>query len=599
VRLVLVEKDELVVRARDGGAWKPALRVPLGFRPGVSSRTRAIVLSAKEDAAYLVDDGRAYRVDIRGPEPAVERLAAEDVRTVQRIGDRIALARWTEAVAETTFPAEEAEPLPFAVLATGDGRTWLVARGPRERDAPRTFHLLDATTRADLSEVRIQPDERGVGVLTQAVFSPDGRFLLLVESLRRARILDARTGRILQRIDDYEGDRMIGAAFSPDGTELLTSGRRVGNALIRWHRRGGLETWRERLRRVLFERTAPDGTPWGRDRLDPLLKPASRHLLRGRGRDEALEVLADLLEAMPETPPSPRERALIQRDLWAVFDRAVGGHPPAEALEPARSALADALARAIAAVALSAAEIVDLPAPTAAPGSSFPRDVLDAEGPWICLGDREGRLLAPFHLDTTDARAAFTVHARLPGGRTATEEWVAASRRAIAAGAIPPDPPAGTRLALVRRALLVDREGRPRPSPIVERVQMRELGQKDRVFEWELDARRLLAGEADALRPLAPGDRDVLFFEESHGGDPFEPDSPDWLGPPEAAPVLGSCVICHSPPLGIQTLTHSLGPIGPLPTALGPSTPEREAARFAAAKRDRPEFARLLRAFER
>ena len=43
---------------------------------------------------------------------------------------------------------------------------------------------------------------------------------------------DAETGRLLQRITAYEGDRMIGADFSPDGRWLVTSGRRGERATL-------------------------------------------------------------------------------------------------------------------------------------------------------------------------------------------------------------------------------------------------------------------------------------------------------------------------------------------------------------------------------
>jgi hypothetical protein len=279
----------------------------------------------------------------------------------------------------------------------------------------------------------------------------------------------------------------------------------------------------------------------------------------------------------------------------------------------------------MAALALDAEAIESLPDPLARTAASgrypdawdrrqperpfLPPHLLDTGGPWVCLGDEEGRFLAPFHLRMRNGRDAFTVHARLPGGRNATEAWVRTACGATAEGRPPPDPPEGTALALVRRALLVDRQGEPRVSPLAVRIQIRVIGgggrpgpgrpATDAVFEWNLDARRLLAGERASLRPVSPGEVDLLFFGEGPGDDPFEPDAPEWVGPPAGSPVLDSCILCHSPPLGIQSLTHSLGPIGPLPGDLRPSTPTREEALFVQWKRSRPEFEVLRRAFGR
>ena len=52
-------------------------------------------------------------------------------------------------------------------------------------------------------------------------------------------VRDARSGRVLQRIADYEGDRLIAVAFGPDGRTLVTGGRSDSNmqeSVLRWRR---------------------------------------------------------------------------------------------------------------------------------------------------------------------------------------------------------------------------------------------------------------------------------------------------------------------------------------------------------------------------
>src|SRR5262245_8103905 len=81
--------------------------------------------------------------------------------------------------------------------------------------------------------------------------------------------------------------------------------------------------WRARLRTALYERTAKDGTRWGRDRLDPLLTHSTEHLLSGPSRATALSALDEFVVATAPGKGSPVERALVQRDLLAVHDWAL------------------------------------------------------------------------------------------------------------------------------------------------------------------------------------------------------------------------------------------------------------------------------------
>ena len=68
-------------------------------------------------------------------------------------------------------------------------------------------------------------------------------------------------------------------------------------------------------------RTAPDGTEWGHDTLDPLVWRETRHLLTGASHASALRVLDEFLRSGGERlVRDPIKRAVFQHDLWAIFD---------------------------------------------------------------------------------------------------------------------------------------------------------------------------------------------------------------------------------------------------------------------------------------
>src|SRR5205085_4483421 len=76
-----------------------------------------------------------------------------------------------------------------------------------------------------------------------------------------------------------------------------------------------------RLHRALYVRTAADGREVGADRLDPLLWANTRHLLSGKSHEDAVAVLDEFLNHHGEQLIlDPLRRAILQRDLWAVFD---------------------------------------------------------------------------------------------------------------------------------------------------------------------------------------------------------------------------------------------------------------------------------------
>ena len=249
-RLVHVEGDALVIRERAEHEWRTAQRIALGFDPGVTMMVRPVVLSPDEREAALCDGGRGWRVPLgTTPEPPKDVGLEDVVALAYRQEGGLYAARWGSEVAETVIVLDSgAVPakLPFAILgASPDAKTWLVARNPRREDATGVaLELVDARTRVKLGAFSIEAERRRGGIpLVQAEFTPDSRHLMTIESLLRGVLRDARTGRVLQRVLEYEGDRMISFAFRPDGLELVTGGRRSGDdvqeqAILSWERRG-------------------------------------------------------------------------------------------------------------------------------------------------------------------------------------------------------------------------------------------------------------------------------------------------------------------------------------------------------------------------
>jgi hypothetical protein len=180
-------------------------------------------------------------------------------------------------------------------------------------------------------------------------------------------------------------------------------------------------------------------------------------------------------------------------------------------------------------------------------------------------------------------RSAFDLFLNLPGGRRATLDYVTSlrefkdptivrpptrndNRTLIQLNPKLPAPPKGTKLALVRRTLTIDRDGKIRSTPLVDSIQLRVVRQAPRaltrgsqerdsdpgeqdVFEFVRERRALFAGEAGGLRAQTADDVEYpepLF--RAHVFDPFE--LPDHTGQPPAKPpahlVLNHCMGCHS-----------------------------------------------------
>jgi hypothetical protein len=347
-----------------------------------------------------------------------------------------------------------------------------------------------------------------------------------------------------------------------------------------------------RLYRSLYLRVARDGREYGYDELDPLLWPETTYLLGGPSYRQAVGVLDEFLDTHAERLISdPLKRAVLQRDLWAVFDWTV---ERSESLPPEGQNLQVKLAQVIRRLALSAEEIRSLPdnyrdavaAKTFAacydpeqPGAAFlPSDLFTPGGPWVPLSAVGGGPVAPGHVAGFDGRSAFLIFIRLPEGREATlaylrklsdfpRPWIRDRRNTAEVRPNPelPQFPVGTQLALVRQMMLIDDRGNLTPTSLTEEVQVRvhraipveipEGFNADRdealkaleACEFRLSRAKLFAGDAGGLRPAARDEKEFPIFA-SHGIDLFDTPAGGGSLDLHLRPVLSSCSQCHFRP---------------------------------------------------
>jgi hypothetical protein len=354
------------------------------------------------------------------------------------------------------------------------------------------------------------------------------------------------------------------------------------------------------LNETLFVRTAPDGKRFGLDELDILYWARTKHLLDGPSHQNALAVLDEFIATHGERlVQDPLKRAWLQRDLWELFDwLARHAHTP----DRARTGrdLLPRLALVIRQVALTTNEIAALPnnylqsSTTNLPGGLFLTN-----GDWLIVRDLKDSLTTPTHVMAFDGHSGFTVHLRVPGGRSAAGgylnrlqafaetnrlwgyrtnafTWNNTNQTNLMLELTPtlPQFPTNTEWALVRRMLLVDTNGNLRPTHMVESIQLRRyrsIGPPDYVtvtndngtesavqvpqqdfYEFQFNRR-----DGGRLREIGQKERgfaNVHFF--GMGIDLFETDSrfgsnqePEHDSSRVQSVLLdGNCSQCHSPP---------------------------------------------------
>jgi hypothetical protein len=382
-----------------------------------------------------------------------------------------------------------------------------------------------------------------------------------------------------------------------------------------------------RLYRLLHVRTDPNGKEYGFDALDPLLWSETSYLLSGKSHNQAVGLSEEFLRSHTELQISdPVKRAILQRDLWAVFDWADQADLPYQAQ---RRELITRLAPIVRRLALSPGELATLPDTyaralqnhefppaydPAKPNQAFlPPELFEPNGPWVCLGAPDHELSAPLHDSSFTARSVFLVFARLPGGRDATLAYF----KQLAEMKIPlfvrmqdpgwPQPmdvwnpqvsqfPAETEFALVRKMILPDRDGHLHVTSLTESIQIRHYTDIPRVSpmasrdvdlarrfqapsEIELSRVLLFSEHHSGLRGVTTMDEPFLIFSAMTEGDQIQ----DTRFRAHALSPFVECTSCHLGP-GIQSMMSfsfrgnpNEGPV--LSPRLAETTPREESAK--------------------
>jgi hypothetical protein len=321
-----------------------------------------------------------------------------------------------------------------------------------------------------------------------------------------------------------------------------------------------------RLYAALYVRTADDGQSYGQGELDPLLWENSTYLLTEPRYQLVLGLLNEFLDKRGEKLIAhPLKRALFQHDLWAVFDWLAD--PYVEHLSnmahlgAQRRALRNRLAPIIRRLALSVEQFDKLPDnyrvalaseayppkqdPAHTEKAFLPCDLFDAHGPWVHFqtgGGKPypfGKPTALTHVHFVGGRSTFFVFMNLPGGRQSTLDFMEklnalpkpdASRASRTTGLtsnpeLPPPPPSGTKLALVRQMMLIDDRGEMRPTRLIESVQIRivhPINEKDNDFYEFTLHRKELFNSNDGLRAGKSDQVTIPLFNHTHDRDIFE-----------------------------------------------------------------------------
>jgi hypothetical protein len=350
-----------------------------------------------------------------------------------------------------------------------------------------------------------------------------------------------------------------------------------------------------RLHATLYVREDLPGTELLPDALDPPFWRHTTYLLAQPSHGKALRILDEFLQTHAENQiHDPVKRAMLQRDLWAVFDWSVKMSP---GYEKEKQELQTRLAEVLGRLALSSEQIGLLPdnyAQAVASGqfakeydpdhrerAFLPPDLFEPQGPWVELeGPGKALPVAEQHDSFFSGRSSFLIFLRLPGGRKATYDYlktlwdfpVSKVPRFSPLGEDSPDPnspqlPAGTQVVLLRQMTLFDNQGKLVAAPITESVQTRvyrsvspstspvvgidqmidHSGQD--FYAIRLSRALLFANQAGGLKAALPNERDFTLFG---GAGPDEGSPSHYIPLSGYHPVVKACVMCHRE-VGIQS----------------------------------------------
>ena len=175
-----------------------------------------------------------------------------------------------------------------------------------------------------------------------------------------------------------------------------------------------------RLNETLFVRKAQDSKKYGLDELDILYWVRTTNLLAGASHQQALSILDEFINTHGEKlVHDPLKRALLQRDLWELFDWAAVPVPYYRAQFPkARRELESRLAVAIRRLALTTNEIASLPdnykQTKTNDAPDLPYGLSQTNGDWVGVSDNSDLLTTPTHVASFEGHSTFQVLLHVP-----------------------------------------------------------------------------------------------------------------------------------------------------------------------------------------
>ncbi len=371
-----------------------------------------------------------------------------------------------------------------------------------------------------------------------------------------------------------------------------------------------------RINETLFARSGPDNKTYGLDELDILYWHTTKHLLDEPSHQKAVSVLDEFIDTHGEKLiQDPLKRALLQRDLWWLFDWSTQGWSwRDDDGKRVRKELQQRLAIAIRRLALTTNEIASLPDNYAQADrkklSALPQGLFQTNSDWVSVGINGDTLVAESHVHFFQGHSAFFVMVRLPAGRASAMsyleslrsfervwtyqtnrfQWVSTNepRYVMVLSSNLTQFPTNTEWALVRQMCVIDTQGRIQPTHITEGIQLRRYVEIKRMDQISQDAQQVFEFEMDrrqngALRAIGKDEKGFVFVHfMGKGIDLFEPrdrsnepvDSEKFQ-----AVQLKTCYTCHSDRgiFSVNSYTRSLSPPSEKPAALTPLSTGREA----------------------
>jgi len=337
-----------------------------------------------------------------------------------------------------------------------------------------------------------------------------------------------------------------------------------------------------RLNETLFERTAQDGKKYGLNELDILYWATTTNLLTGASHQQALDVLNEFINTKGEKLiQDPLKKALLQRDLWALFDWAAPRLNDDHKTE--RMELLKRLAIVIRRLELTTNEIASLPDNYALAEKNnltdLPRGLFNTNGDWINIRIQDVLGLVPAHDLSFGGRSTFMVLFHDADGRKAGLNYLkqigAVEPMFVPSGDTNspitlnhfPQFPTNSQWALARRMRVIDTNGKIQTTHIVESIQLRTylgFGEPEYIettnADGTVDSQTIppqrfnefqMKRRSAQMISLGQKERDFTRIPFSIGLDPFEfsgfgnERSLDTNQPIEPPIVLQNCNQCH------------------------------------------------------